>query len=102
MVLYFIISYLLEISTNTNNFLLETYKEVHNLISPHISKQITTTSFSRVLSEQIAIFQTPFRKDDLIIAYPLPKNDLLHRVSSSKGIPTQSAYEIFLPAIIVE
>lgn len=89
-------------STNRNHFLLETYKEVHNLISPHVSKQITTTSFSRELSEQVAIFQIPFRKDDLIVANPLSKNDLPHPVSSSKGISTQSAYETFLPAATVE
>lgn len=89
-------------STNKNHFLLETYKEVHNLISPHISKWITTTSFSRELPDQVAIFQIPFRKNDLIIANQLSKNDLLHPASPSKGISMQSAHETFLPATIVE
>lgn len=88
-------------STNWNHFLLETDEEVHNLISPYISKQITTTSFSRELSEQVAIFWTPFRKGYLIIANMLSKNDLLHPVSSFKWISPQSAYETFVLATVV-
>lgn len=76
-------------STNRNHFLLEAYKEVHKSIPPHISKQITTTSLSRESGAQVSIFQSPFRKDDLITATLLPKNYLLPPVSSSKGTSTE-------------
>lgn len=88
-------------STNRNHFLLEAYKEVPKLIPRHISKQITTASLPRESGGEVPVFQSPFWKDDLIIATQLPKTYLLHPISSSKGISREPAHETSLPATIV-
>lgn len=88
-------------STNRNHFLLEAYKEVHKPIAPHISKQITTTSLSRDSGAQVSVFQSPFSRDDLITATLLPKNYLLHPISSSKGISIEPAHETSPSATVV-
>lgn len=89
-------------SANRNHFLLEAYKEVHKPIPPHISEQITAASLSRESGGQVSILQSPFRKDDLIIATLLPANNLLHPISSSKGISTGPAHETSPPALLWE
>lgn len=88
-------------STNRNHFLLDAYKEVHKPIAPHISKQITTTSLSRDSGAQVSVFQSPFSRDDLITARLLPKNYLLHPISSSKGISIEPAHETSPSATVV-